>query len=215
MDIRLRREQPEDYRIVEELTREAFWNHYVPGCNEHYLLHTMRNADSFVKTLDVVAEVDGRIVGNIVYTKATILDDTGSAHGVLCFGPLSVLPEFQRMGIGSALIESTKMTAGELGYKAILIYGDPQYYGRFGFVAAETFKIGTADNMYAPPLQALELIPGALSNIGGRFVEDAIYHVNEVAASEFDRGFTPKEQRDDLPSQIRFRYLISLRRPRK
>lgn len=165
IDIILRNERPKDYRIVERLTREAFWNHHVPGCDEHYLLHIMRNAASFVKKLDMVAEVDGKIVGNIVYTKATIMDDNDESHEVLSFGPLSVLPAFQGIGIGGALIESTKITAKELGYTAILIYGDPQYYCRFGFVAAETFKIGTADNMYAPPLQALELIPGALSKI--------------------------------------------------
>ncbi len=215
INIILRNEQPKDYRTVEELTREAFWNHHVPGCNEHYLLHTMRNAASFIKELDVVAEVDGRIVGNIVYTKATIIDDDNRVHEVLCFGPLSVLPEFQHRGIGRTLIESTKITAKELGYKAILIYGDPDYYCKFGFIAAETFKIGTADNMYAPPLQALELVPGALSNLEGRFFEDAVYNVNEIAANEFDRGFVPKEQRDDLPSQMRFRHLISMRKPRK
>lgn len=215
IDIRLRNEQTKDYRTVEELTREAFWNHHVPGCNEHYLLHIMRNTASFIKELDVVAEVDGRIVGNIVYTKATVIDDDNRSHEVLCFGPLSVLPAFQCKGIGRALIESTKITAKELGYKAILIYGDPEYYCKFGFIGAETFKIGTADNMYAPPLQALELVSGALSNIAGRFFEDAIYNVDEMAANEFDRGFVPKEQRDDLPSQMRFRHLISMRKPRK
>lgn len=211
----LRREQPKDYRIVEDLTREAFWNHHVPGCDEHYLLHIMRSADSFIKELDMVAEVDGKIVGNIVYTKATIIDDKDEPHEVISFGPLSVLPEFQGMCIGGALIESTKIMAKELGYKAILIYGDPLYYGRFGFVAAETFKIGTADNMYAPPLQALELVPNALLNIEGRFFEDAVYNVDDMASKEFDRGFPQKELRDDLPSQIRFRHLVSIRKPRK
>ncbi len=215
INILLRKEQPKDHRIVEELTREAFWNHHVPGCDEHYLLHNMRNADSFIQDLDIVAEVDGKIVGNIVYTRATIIDDNDNSHEVISFGPISVLPEFQGMGIGGALIESTKNTSKELGYKAILIYGDPDYYCRFGFAAAETFKIGTADNMYAPPLQALELVPGALSKIEGRFFEDAVYNVDATAAKEFDRDFVPKELRDDLPSQIRFRHLVSMRKPRK
>lgn len=215
IDILLRNEQPEDYRIVEELTREAFWNHHVPGCDEHYLLHIMRNAGSFIKELDVVAEAGGKIAGNIVYTKAAIIGDDGSCHEVISFGPLSVLPELQGMGIGGRLIQSTKITAKELGYKAILIYGDPEYYSRFGFVPAEAFKIGTADNMYAPPLQALELVSGALSNISGRFLEDAVYNVDLAAAKEFDKQFAPKELRDDLPSQSRFRHLISIRSPRK
>lgn len=215
IDIILRNEQPKDYRIVEELTREAFWNHHVPGCDEHYLLHTMRNANSFIKELDMVAEVGRKIVGNIVYTKAAIIDDDDKSHEVILFGPLSVLPEFQGRGIGGALIESTKIKAKELGYKAILIYGDPEYYSRFGFVAAETFKIGTPENMYALPLQALELVPDALSKIEGRLFEDQVYNVDETASKEFDKSFSPKELRDDLLSQKRYQYLVSMKRPRK
>lgn len=214
-DIVLRKEQPEDYRIVEELTREAFWNRYVPGCDEHYLLHIMRDADCFIKELDVVAEADGKIVGNIVYTKAAIIDDKGLSYGVISFGPVAVLPEFQNEGIGSALIESTLFLAKELGYKTVLIYGDPDYYSRFGFRAAEIFDIGTSDNMYTPSLQVLELIPGALSKIKGRFVEDAVYDLDQSAVKEFDKGFAVKEPRDDLPSQVRFRTLFQMRKPRK
>jgi len=211
----LRNETESDYRIVEELTRDAFWNHHVPGCNEHYLLHIMRDADSFIKELDIVAEIDGIIVGNIVYTKAKILGDNGECHEVLSFGPIAVLPAFQGKGIGGRLIEHTKMAAKELGYKAILIYGDPDYYARFGFVAAETYGIGTADNMYAAALLALELSPGALSDMSGRFFEDAIYDVNETAAEAFDKGFPFKELRSDLPTQSRFLQMVGMRTPRK
>lgn len=107
-----------------------------------------------------------------------------------------------------------KNKARALGYSAILIYGDPDYYSRLGFKAAEIFKIGTADNMYAPPLQALELIPNVLSAIEGRFFEDQIYDVDERAAKEFDKIFPQKELKNDLPSQIKFRQLISMRKPR-
>ncbi|MEL7622752.1 MAG: N-acetyltransferase [Clostridiales bacterium] len=186
----------------------------MPGCDEHYLLHIMRDADCFIQELDVVAEAGGKIVGNIVYTKAIILDDNDKPHEVISFGPLSVLPQYQGSGIGSALIEFTKNAAKELGYKAILIYGDPLYYSKFGFKAAESFKIATADNMHMPALQALELVPGALSNIEGRFLEDKVYNVDELAAKVFDRSFAAKELRDDLPSQARFRHLSGLRTPR-
>lgn len=213
-DVVLRNETISDYRIVEELTREAFWNHHVPGCNEHYLLHIMRKADSFIHELDFVAVVNGKIVGNIVYTKAKILGDNGDCHNVVSFGPISVLPAFQGKGIGSILIEYSKIVAKELGYKAILIYGDPDYYSRFGFIAAENYSIGTSDNMYAVPLQAQELYSGALSNISGRFIEDEIYEIDEIAAKEFDIGFPPKQLVSDLPTQIRFRHLVERRKPR-
>lgn len=213
-DVVLRNEAESDYRAVEKLTREAFWNQYVPGCSEHYLLHIMRNSNSFIPELDIVAEVNGEIVGNIVYTKAKIVDDNGIYHNVISFGPFAVLPTFQGKGIGSILIEHTSLKAKELGYKAILIYGDPDYYSRFGFKPAENYEIGTADNMYVAPLQALELYQGALSNISGRFIEDQVYHIDEFKAEEFDKKFSPKEKSRDLPSQIRFRQLIEMRKPR-
>ena len=211
-DVVLRNETVSDYRTVEELTREAFWNHHVPGCDEHYLLHIMRNGDAFIPELDIVAQVNGEIVGNIVYTKAKIVDDNGNYHHVISFGPISVLPAFWGKGIGRILIEHTTLLAKELGHTAVLIYGDPDYYSRFGFTAAENYKIRTADNMYAVPLQVLELCPGALSNISGRFLEDEIYEIDEMAAKEFDKGFSPKELLSDLPTQVRFRQLVERRK---
>ncbi|WP_084493005.1 GNAT family N-acetyltransferase [Lacrimispora indolis] len=213
-NIRLRQENASDYRIVEELTREAFWNHHVPGCNEHYLVHIMRESQSFIKELDIVAAENEKIVGNIMYTKATILCDNGDNYPVISFGPISVLPEFQGQGIGRLLIEHTKQLAKELGCKAILIYGDPSYYSKFGFVGAETYKIGTPDHMYAAPLLALELIEGSLSNCSGRFFEDPIFEIDEEAAKEFDKGFPYKELQNSLPSQERFLQLVKMRTPR-
>lgn len=213
-NIHLRLETPSDYRRVEELTKEAFWNQHVPGCNEHYLLHIMRHSPSFIRELDVVAEADGEIAGNIVYTKAKIAGDSGSDYEAVCFGPISVLPSFQGKGIGGMLIRHTGQLAKAMGYRAILIYGDPRYYSRFGFASAETFGIATPNNMYAAPLQALELYDGALSHCRGRFFEDPVYDLDEAAAAEFDKSFPQKEKRNDLPSQSRFRELVGMRRPR-
>ena len=135
MEIIIRHEQEVDYRNVEELTREAFWNRYVPGCDEHYLVHSMRSMPAFLPDLDFVAEYHGNVIGNIMYTKATIFGDDGRQYPVLTFGPISVLPEYQGRGIGSKLIQHTKAIAKSLGYQAILIYGDPEFYKRVGFVA--------------------------------------------------------------------------------
>jgi predicted N-acetyltransferase YhbS len=210
----LRKEVPGDYETVEALTREAFWNHYVPGCDEHYLMHVMREAESFLPELDYVAEVSGEVVGSIVYTRAVIELDRGGTLDVLSFGPLSVLPAHQGKGIGGALVEHTLYLARGLGHRAVLIYGDPLYYSRFLFVPAETYKIGTRDNFYAPPLQAFELVPGALSDAAGRFVEDEVYSIDPEASKEFDKRFPYKEKLEGLPSQVRFLELIGDRRPR-
>ncbi|WP_394875219.1 GNAT family N-acetyltransferase [Clostridium neonatale] len=215
-NINLRLEEPKDYKEVENLTREAFWNVYIPGCDEHYIIHIMRKSDAFIKELDIVAELGDKIVGNIVYSKAKILcDDKTSYNDVICFGPISVLPEFQNREVGGRLIEHSKEVARKLGYRGILIYGDPDYYKRYGFVPAENYEIGTPDDMYSAPLQAFELYNGALKNCKGRFFEDGIFEVDREKADEFEKGFPKKEKSSDLPSQKRFIELINMRKPRK
>ncbi len=213
-NIKLRNETPLDYRSVEELTREAFWNNHVPGCDEHYLLHVMRNSDSFIRELDFVAEIDGKIVANIVYTKSKIAGDNCEDYDVITFGPLSVLPEYQRKGVGAMLIKHTTELAKELGYIAILIYGDPRYYSKFGFVEAENYDIRTSGNMYSVPLQALELYQGALLDCSGCFFEDSVFEIDETGGKEFDKGFPQKEKESGLPTQERFIQLVNMRKPR-
>lgn len=210
--IALRLEQPGDFREVEELTREAFWNVNVPGCDEHYLLHIMRDSKAFIPELDFVAVLDGKIVGNIVYTSAHIIDNCGLAYEVVIFGPISVLPEYQKIGIGHSLIEHTKKLARGMGYKAAVIYGEPEYYCRFGFLPAEKYSIRTKDNMYHAALLACELKQGALSGITGRFCEDSIFEIDQNKADDFDKSF-PKKEKCVTPSQERFKVLSEKRWP--
>ncbi|MFW6253539.1 MAG: GNAT family N-acetyltransferase [Chitinivibrionales bacterium] len=125
MNIDIRNERHEDHRAVEELTREAFWNLYVPGCDEHYLVHIMRNHPDFIPTLDFVAVLDDKIVGNIMYTKSYVIDRDNNRLETITFGPVSVLPEYQRKGIGSALIRHSSDIAHQNGFKAIIIEGHP------------------------------------------------------------------------------------------
>lgn len=96
INLAIRNEQKEDYRTVEQLVREAFWNLYVPGCNEHYILHNLRNSDDLIPELDFVAEKEGQIVGQIAYSRATIKGGQGERKGVITFGPVSVYyPHFR------------------------------------------------------------------------------------------------------------------------
>lgn len=213
MEIKLRPETPADYREAENVTREAFWNHYSPGCNEHYLLHVMRGSPAFVPELDFVAELDGRIIGHVACTKAFVEGDDGRRHEVLCLGPVSVLPEFQRRGIGGRLIECTREAARDMGFRAVLLYGDPDYYLYQGFVPAELLGIRTADNMYAMALHVCELYDGALSGVAGRFVEDAIFDIDEAAAGVFDREFPAKEKVAGVGAQKRFEEVAAARKP--
>ena len=101
----IRNERKEDFRTVEELTKKAFWNVNFPGCNEHYIVHVMRNHRDFVPELDFVIEEDNCIIGNIMYTKSKLIDESGNEKEILTFGPLSILPEYQRRGYGKQHLE--------------------------------------------------------------------------------------------------------------
>lgn len=212
MEIEVRRVRPEDYPATEHVMREAFWNHFVPGCDEHYLLHTMRTCSAFVPELDLAATCDGAVVGNVVCMRSTVEGDDGVAREVLTLGPIAVLPTYQNAGAGAALIERSKDVARSLGFGAVLLCGDPAYYGRRGFVPAEQLGIRTADDAYAAALQACELFEGALAGAAGRYVEDAVYEVDEDAAMLYDQAFPAKERISGTPSQQRFAYLVGQRR---
>jgi predicted N-acetyltransferase YhbS len=212
MDIILRLERPSDYYETESVVREAFWNHYSPECNEHYLLHIMRDCPTFLHELDVVAVHDGRIVGNVVYLKSVIRADEGNEYEVLSLGPIAVLPEYKGRGIGNRLIEYTRKLATEMGFRAILLYGDPDYYSRQGFTAAESFGIRTSDNMYATALHVCELFENALLGIKGCYFEDEVYSVDESSAKEFDKNFPQKEIVTGTPSQMKFIKISAMRK---
>ena len=203
LDIVLRLERPEDYHVVEELTREAFWRCIRGFCDEHLLVHRIRKCPSFVPELDYVAEADGRIVGHIIYTKARIVESSGKTHEVLTFGPLSVLPEFQNRGIGRALMMHTFEEARKLGYRAVVIFGHPDYYPRIGFRRASEFGITTADGSSFDAFMALPLYEGALDGIQGRFFIDPVFEsLDENDVLEFDRNFPPKERYVPVPISV-------------
>ncbi|MDR2580076.1 MAG: N-acetyltransferase [Fibromonadaceae bacterium] len=206
MQIKLRPEEEQDYRLVEELTREAFWDVYIPGCDQHLLIHNMRTAKEFVKALDFVAVLVDKIVGNIVYAEAKIKNDD-KEYTVLTFGPISVLPEYQNMGIGGKLINHTVKISREMGHKAIIIYGDPEYYKRFGFKVSKEYKITNKDKKYPAALLVLELYPNALNGVEGIFDEGRIYEIDEKEAAEFDKGF-PKREKTVTKTQERFLELV-------
>ncbi len=202
MNIKLRLETPANYRAVEELTREAFWinTDCRPYIDEHFLVHKLRRSKAFVPELDYVAEVDGRLVGNIMYARSKVVTPEATEHEVLTFGPLSVLPEFQNKGIGRALMLATFEKARELGFTAIVIFGHPDYYPRLGFRQAGEFGLTTSGGNTYPPFMAMELIGGALSGISGRFYEAEAYdNLPQEEVLAFDAGFPVKTPRSKVP----------------
>lgn len=197
--ITMRREEPADHRAVELLTRDAFWGTEMPRCMEHLLVRRVREVASLVPELDVVAEDDGVVVGHVIYTRARVVGPDGEAE-VLTFGPLSVVPERQGTGVGSALMRHTLAEAARLGHRAVVVYGHPDYYPRFGFVRGADVGITAPGGATFDALMALALVPGGLDGVRGEFHEDPAFHVDAAEAEAFDLAeFPPKEPAELTP----------------
>ena len=194
MEIRIQKTNPKDYRITESITRETFWDLFKPGCNEHLVLHNLRNSNNYIANLDLVALSEKNIVGHIIISKANVLDLQNMEHQVLCVGPISVIQEFQKKGIGSKLLNETIAIAKELGYSAMLLFGHPNYYQRFGFVNAQNYGITTKEGMNFEPFMVLELYPNALAAVKGKFYEDKAFEIKEQELNEFEKLFPKKEK---------------------
>lgn len=154
-----------------------------------------------------------KFVGASMCLKSWIRGDGGNDYEVLSLGPIGVLPEYQGKGIGGMMIARTKAIAKELGFRGILLCGDPDYYTRQGFIAAEKFGIRNAENMYADALHACELYEGAFSGVHGCYFEDEIYNVDEEKAMEFDKQFPEKAVIYGTAMQKKFEMMIERVRP--
>ncbi len=188
-NIIIRKETKEDFYATELMTMRAFWNLHGPGCNEHLLVNRLRGASEYLPELSRVAELDGKIVGAIFYSKAKVVDGD-KENEVLTFGPLSVEPTCFSMGIGAMLLKETLELAREAGYKGIVICGEPEYYPKHGFVTCDHFDIhhpafGNTDAFMALPLN------DGFEKIHGYFYEAPIFEEceDEEEVREFTKGF--------------------------
>jgi len=207
MKITIRRENKKDYRAVEELTREAFWNLHTPGCDEHYLVHKMRNHPDFIEKLDYVAEYDNRIIGNIMYTKAWLLNEEQKKE-IVSFGPVCVLPEYQRKGIGSQLIHHTMEILKADKIPAIVIYGSPHNYCKFGFKNGKDYNISDMNGNYPYAMLVLELEKNAFDNRHWKFQYSSVCDIDKNEAEKFDNTFPKKEKKVQYSQEI---FSISIR----
>ena len=202
MNIKL--ERKEDYKEVENLTREAFWNVYRPGCSEHLVLHKLRDAKSFINELDYVVIEDNKIIANIVYTK--MYNEKGDMlNDIIAFGPISVHPDYQRKGIGKKLIKLSLERAKELGYKAVFITGDDKFYNPLGFEAAYKYGIALAGMSIedkAEFFMAMELEKGYLENCSGVYDFDKAFNVTDEELEKFELGFPKKIKREPRDSDL-------------
>ncbi len=172
--VSIRKEEIKDYVICEAMIRRAFWDLYKPGADEHYLTKQLRLHDDYIPELTRLAVYKNKIVGAIYYAKSKIVS-AQKIHEVITFGPLAVDPDFQKQGIGALLIRETLKEAKRLGYSAIIIYGEPNYYPRLGFRRCQEFTITTPEGTYLDALMAYELQPGYLKDKNGAFVVSEVY----------------------------------------
>ena len=203
-DFIIRPEKEEEYRDVENLVREAFWNVYRPGCSEHYVIHVLRDDPAFVKELDLVMEKDGRLIGQNMFMRTVINADDGREIPVLTMGPIGIAPECKRRGYGKALLDCSLEKAAALGFGAVLFEGNIGFYGKSGFDYARNFGIryhdlpeGADDSFFL----CKELAPGYLDGVTGVYQTPAGYYVDDADVEEFDKAFPPK-QKLKLPGQL-------------
>lgn len=203
-NLNIRLENETEYREVENLVRESFWNVYRPGCLEHFVLHELRKDPNFVPELDLVLEKDGKIIGQNMFMRAVIRSDDGREIPIMTMGPIGILPEFKRMGYGKFLLDHSLERAAERGCGALCFEGNIDFYGKSGFRPASEFGIryhGLQEGEDASFFLCRELIPRYLDGITGEYTPPKGYFVDEKAAEEFDKMFPPKEKLK-LPGQL-------------
>ncbi len=203
-NITIRIEKKEEYREVENLVRESFWNVYRPGCLEHYVLNQLREDPDFVAELDFVMEEDGKLIGQNIFMKAVIKADDGRNVPIMTMGPICITPELKRKGYGKILLDYSLKKAAELGCGALCFEGNIDFYGKSGFTYASEFGIryhGLPEGEDASFFLCKELILGYLDGITGEYATPAGYFVDEAEAEEFDKEF-PYKEKLKLPGQL-------------
>lgn len=195
MDIIIRHETPKDYHIVEKITRDAFWNLYVPGCEEHLLVHNLRRSKDFIKELSFVIELNNQIVGSIFYSISKIISKNNDEYKTITFGPVSIDPKFHRQGLGRKLISHSINEAKKLGFTSIIIAGYPHHYKTYGFHSAKKYNISLSDGQFYTGILALELINNALHNINGAiYFSESLNPIDKSQLDLFDKQFPLKEK---------------------
>lgn len=193
--LNIRNEEPRDYDIVENITRNAFYNLYIPGCVEHYLVHIMREHEDFIRELDFVLELDNEVIGYIMYTKATLTDETGEVKNILTFGPLCIEPKYQRKGYGKLLIQHSFEKAAAMGYDTVVIFGAPSNYVSSGFVSCKKHNVCVEGDKFPAAMLVRELEPGVLNGRKWYYRDSPVMNVLPEEANAYDDTLTPKERK--------------------
>ena len=126
----IRLERKEEYRDVENLVRESFWNVYRPGCQEHYILKQLRDDPAFAHELAFVMEKDGKLIGQNIFVRTMIKTDDGRALPIMTMGPICIAPERKRQGYGKILLDYSLDKAMAFGCGAVCFEGNIDFTAR-------------------------------------------------------------------------------------
>ena len=199
-EIEIRSETKDDCYAVELMTQHAFWNKHHLGCDEHYLVHKLRQSKDYLPEISRIAVKDGEVIGAIMYSKARIVDGD-TTHEIITFGPLCVEPKWQGCGVGELLLKETIRLAKEQGYPGIVIFGEPDYYPRIGFKTCDNFGITTADGKNFDSFMGYELVKDGLKDRKGKFYESEVFeNLPKEEVEEFNKHF-PKLKKLRFPGQ--------------
>lgn len=192
----IRRIENKDFKEVENVIREAFWNVYMPGCDEHLIIHKLKDDKCFVNDLSLVIEEDNKIIGAIFYALGKLINE-GNKKDVLFFGPIGVLPDYQGLEYGANLIHESLKLAKEKGYPFVVITGNPEYYHRFGFESCSKYNIhleGMDKNDEASFFMIRVFNKEVLNEYKGIYYDPEIYKVEKNELIEFEKNFPYKEK---------------------
>ena len=184
----IRPEQPKDYPFTEHMVQRAFWNIHGPGCNEHLLVRLIRKHPDFLPQFSRVAELDGKIVGAIYYTRAKLVNE-GQTLDIVTFGPLAVEPTLQNGGVGRKLLEETLSMVRQAGYAGVCIYGEPEYYPKRGFRSCREFGVTSPDGSQFDALMVYPL--NEPSRLRGKLYESPVFEAcgDEALLAAMDAEF--------------------------
>ncbi len=204
ISVNIRLEKAQDYRVTENLVREAFWNVYRPGALEHFVLHQFRNRPEFCMDLDFVMECDGELIGQAMFVKNSLKTQAGEELPILSLGPICIHPKLQRQGLGKQLLDYAVAQAERTDAVGIFMEGNIDFYGKSGFVVASTLGVHYMDEPSDDPVPYFlgkMLKPKYFIDLDTRYHIPQGYLVDEMQAEEFDKQFPPKE-RLKLPGQL-------------
>lgn len=192
--MQIRPERQDDYLEVEKMVRDSFWNVYRPGAFEHFIVHQLRDDESFIENLAYVIEKDSKIVAHINYSKGYLQFENRRKDAVV-LGPVAVAKDCQNQGRGAELIRYTLDLVKDYPY--VFVIGDENYYERFGFVSASRYNIyldGTDTEEENPFFMIKVFDEDELSCKFAVFHNPDVFDVDVAEVDEFDRQFEYREK---------------------